>query len=92
MLPLAEREPGALLHDVLAMLADQGITRVLVEGGATLATAFLREGLVDRLYQFEAPLLIGADGLPAIHSLAVRGWTTPGAGGGSRSGCWARTG
>lgn len=73
LLPLAEREPGAVLHEVLAALADQGITRVLVEGGATLVTAFLREGLVDRLYQFEAPLLIGADGLPAVHSLAVRG-------------------
>jgi diaminohydroxyphosphoribosylaminopyrimidine deaminase / 5-amino-6-(5-phosphoribosylamino)uracil reductase len=34
--------------------------------------AFLREGWVDWLYLFEAPLLIGADGRPAIHSLAVR--------------------
>ena len=33
---------------ILATLAEQGITRVLVEGGATLATAFLRAGLVDR--------------------------------------------
>jgi diaminohydroxyphosphoribosylaminopyrimidine deaminase/5-amino-6-(5-phosphoribosylamino)uracil reductase len=73
LLPLMQREPGAVLHEVLAALADQGITRVLVEGGATLATAFLCAGLVDRLYQFEAPLLIGADGYPAIHSLTVRG-------------------
>ena len=46
-----------MLREVLAALARQGITRVLVEGGATLATAFLREGLVDRLYLFEVPLL-----------------------------------
>jgi diaminohydroxyphosphoribosylaminopyrimidine deaminase / 5-amino-6-(5-phosphoribosylamino)uracil reductase len=68
----AAEEPGAALREVLATLAGQGITRVLVEGGATLATGFLREGLVDRLYLFEAPLLIGADGRPAVHSLAVR--------------------
>ena len=59
------------LQSVLAALARQGITRVLVEGGATLATALLGAGLVDRLYQFTAPLLIGADGYPATHSLAV---------------------
>ena len=69
--PLDETRSGPMLHEVLATLAAQGITRLLVEGGATLATAFLRERLVDRLYQFEAPLLIGADGIPATHSLAV---------------------
>lgn len=71
VLPLSETHSGPMLHEVLATLAAQGITRLLVEGGATLATAFLRERLVDRLYQFEAPLLIGADGVPATHSLAV---------------------
>jgi diaminohydroxyphosphoribosylaminopyrimidine deaminase/5-amino-6-(5-phosphoribosylamino)uracil reductase len=60
------------LSEMLAALAEQGMTRVLVEGGATIATAFLRAGLVDRLYLFDAPLLIGADGQPATHSLAVR--------------------
>jgi diaminohydroxyphosphoribosylaminopyrimidine deaminase/5-amino-6-(5-phosphoribosylamino)uracil reductase len=68
LLPLAA---GEGLREVLARLAGQGITRVLVEGGAALATAFLREGLVDRLHLFTAPLLIGADGYPATHSLAV---------------------
>lgn len=68
LLPLAA---GEGLREVLARLAGQGITRVLVEGGAMLATAFLREGLVDRLHLFTAPLLIGADGYPATYSLAV---------------------
>ena len=35
-------EPAAGSREALATLAEQGITRVLVEGGATLATAFLR--------------------------------------------------
>jgi hypothetical protein len=33
--------------------------------------AFLRAGLVDRLYLFDAPLLLGADGRPATLSLGV---------------------
>ena len=33
---------------------------LLVEGGAATATAFLREGLVDRLMLYRAPILIGA--------------------------------
>ncbi|MEK0081928.1 bifunctional diaminohydroxyphosphoribosylaminopyrimidine deaminase/5-amino-6-(5-phosphoribosylamino)uracil reductase RibD [Benzoatithermus flavus] len=73
LFPLASEGEGAgELREVLATLAGQGITRVLVEGGAGIATAFLRERLVDRLYLFDAPLLIGADGRPAVQGLSVR--------------------
>ena len=72
MFPVGDGESEEQLRRMLAILADQGITRLLVEGGAAIATAFLRAGLVDRLYLFDAPLLIGADGQPATHSLAVR--------------------
>lgn len=68
LLPLA---PPAGPCQALAALAAEGITRVLVEGGATLATAFLRERLVDRLYLFDAPLIIGGDGRPAVEALGV---------------------
>jgi diaminohydroxyphosphoribosylaminopyrimidine deaminase/5-amino-6-(5-phosphoribosylamino)uracil reductase len=55
----------------LALLGRQGITRLLVEGGATVATALLRVGIVDRLYRFEAPLLLGSDALPAVGPLDI---------------------
>lgn len=54
------------LAEALAKLGEAGLTRILVEGGATLATAFLKAGLVDRLYWFRAPIVIGGDGLPGI--------------------------
>jgi len=59
------------LGSVLGLLAARGLTRVLVEGGATLAAGLLRAGLVDRLVWFQAPLLIGGDGLAALGTLGV---------------------
>jgi len=52
--------------EALAKLGEAGLTRILVEGGAILATALLKAGLVDRLYWFRAPVVIGGDGLPGI--------------------------
>jgi diaminohydroxyphosphoribosylaminopyrimidine deaminase/5-amino-6-(5-phosphoribosylamino)uracil reductase len=51
--------PG-LLEEELARLAKEGVQSLLLEGGPTLATAFLRAGLVDKLLLFVAPRLSGA--------------------------------
>jgi diaminohydroxyphosphoribosylaminopyrimidine deaminase/5-amino-6-(5-phosphoribosylamino)uracil reductase len=55
----------------LALLGREGITRLLVEGGAAVAAALVQAGLVDRLYRFEAPLLLGGDAVPAVGALDV---------------------
>jgi diaminohydroxyphosphoribosylaminopyrimidine deaminase/5-amino-6-(5-phosphoribosylamino)uracil reductase len=47
------------LADELAALAAEGVQSLLLEGGPTLATAFLEAGLVDRLLLFVAPTLSG---------------------------------
>ena len=57
---------------LLAALGERGIASVLVEGGATLAAAALREGVVDRLLCFCAPMFIGGDGTAMLGSLGVR--------------------
>ena len=59
------------LAAALAALGSRGITRVLVEGGARLAAALVRGGLVDRIAWFRAPSLIGGDGRPALDTLGV---------------------
>jgi diaminohydroxyphosphoribosylaminopyrimidine deaminase/5-amino-6-(5-phosphoribosylamino)uracil reductase len=56
----------------LRELAKAGLTRVLVEGGATLAAALLREQLVDRLSWFHASCVIGGDGWPAAQAFGVQ--------------------
>jgi diaminohydroxyphosphoribosylaminopyrimidine deaminase/5-amino-6-(5-phosphoribosylamino)uracil reductase len=55
----------------LTALAGQGITRLLVEGGPSVATSFLKAGLVDQIEWFRAPMLIGGDGLPAVGALGA---------------------
>ncbi|HJP21118.1 MAG TPA: bifunctional diaminohydroxyphosphoribosylaminopyrimidine deaminase/5-amino-6-(5-phosphoribosylamino)uracil reductase RibD [Alphaproteobacteria bacterium] len=59
------------LSDALAVLAERGVTRLLVEGGSQLAAGFLRAGLVDRLVWFRSPAVIGGDGLPAAAAFGV---------------------
>jgi diaminohydroxyphosphoribosylaminopyrimidine deaminase/5-amino-6-(5-phosphoribosylamino)uracil reductase len=49
------------LEDELHALAAEGVQSLLLEGGPTLATAFLAAGLVDKLLFFVAPVL-GGDG------------------------------
>ncbi|MGD9537933.1 MAG: bifunctional diaminohydroxyphosphoribosylaminopyrimidine deaminase/5-amino-6-(5-phosphoribosylamino)uracil reductase RibD [Alphaproteobacteria bacterium] len=52
-------------------LGERGLTRVLIEGGATVAAAFLRANLIDRLEWFRAARLIGGDGVPATAPFGV---------------------
>jgi diaminohydroxyphosphoribosylaminopyrimidine deaminase/5-amino-6-(5-phosphoribosylamino)uracil reductase len=47
------------LADELGALAAEGVQSLLLEGGPTLATAFLADGLVDRLLLFVAPVVAG---------------------------------
>ncbi|MGB6535056.1 MAG: bifunctional diaminohydroxyphosphoribosylaminopyrimidine deaminase/5-amino-6-(5-phosphoribosylamino)uracil reductase RibD [Xanthobacteraceae bacterium] len=54
------------LPSVLKLLADRGITRLLVEGGPTLASALLAADLIDEAYFFAAPMTVGTDGIDAL--------------------------
>ncbi len=56
----------------LRLLADRGITRLLVEGGGTLVASLIRNGLVDRIEWARASSIAGGDGLPAIAPFGVR--------------------
>lgn len=48
-------------------LAQRGLTRVLIETGPRLATAFLGAGLVDEIAWFRAPSRISVDAVAAFH-------------------------
>jgi diaminohydroxyphosphoribosylaminopyrimidine deaminase/5-amino-6-(5-phosphoribosylamino)uracil reductase len=59
------------LEATLDLLGARGVTRLLVEGGGHLAASLLRGGLVDRLAWFQAPVVIGGDGVPAVSGFGV---------------------
>jgi diaminohydroxyphosphoribosylaminopyrimidine deaminase/5-amino-6-(5-phosphoribosylamino)uracil reductase len=63
---LANRpDPGS----ALGLMRAQGLTRVLAEGGGALAASLIAAGLVDRLVWFRAPVVLGAEGVPAVAGL-----------------------
>ncbi|MGH1375994.1 MAG: bifunctional diaminohydroxyphosphoribosylaminopyrimidine deaminase/5-amino-6-(5-phosphoribosylamino)uracil reductase RibD [Alphaproteobacteria bacterium] len=70
---------GAILHEVpkydlnavLKVLANSGINRVLVEGGATVHTEFLKQKLCDELHVYRAPTCIGEDGVPVVKGMSI---------------------
>ena len=56
------------LEEELAGLAEEGVQSLLLEGGPTLAGAFLQTGLIDKLMLFVAPKLLGGDDAPSLFS------------------------
>lgn len=52
------------LPDLLDELGKRNLTSLLVEGGAEVHAAFLADGLVDKLYAYVAPKLIGGRDAP----------------------------
>lgn len=69
LLDVPEKNGRLDISKALELLANRGITRLLLEGGARLATSFLRAGLVDRLEWFRAPVVFGEGGLSAFGDL-----------------------
>ena len=59
------------LNAAMLKMAEMGITRLMVEGGAMLMSSFIRQGLFDQLYWFRSSGVLGADGLANICSLGI---------------------
>jgi diaminohydroxyphosphoribosylaminopyrimidine deaminase/5-amino-6-(5-phosphoribosylamino)uracil reductase len=65
-LHLRTRDPGTALET----LFDRDRQHVFLEGGPTLAAAFLTAGLVDEIVAYVAPMLLGA-GQQAVADLGI---------------------
>lgn len=65
---LRSRDP----REALAELFERGRRHVFLEGGPTLAAAFLRAGVVDEIVAYVAPVLLGA-GRNAVGDLGIAG-------------------
>jgi diaminohydroxyphosphoribosylaminopyrimidine deaminase/5-amino-6-(5-phosphoribosylamino)uracil reductase len=58
------------LASALENFAEQGLTRLMIEGGPTLIASFITAGLYDRLLWFRSPTLIG-EGRDAVADLGL---------------------
>jgi diaminohydroxyphosphoribosylaminopyrimidine deaminase/5-amino-6-(5-phosphoribosylamino)uracil reductase len=67
--------PGLGLKAVLHALAERGITRLLVEGGARVASSFVAANLVDEVWLLRGANPVGADGVPALDALPLSALT-----------------
>ncbi len=63
------------LDAVLKVLAEQGITRLLVEGGPTLAASFVNADLVDEALLLRVEKTVGADGIDALEGMPLTALT-----------------
>jgi len=73
-----ERGDGLDLAAVLKLIAGRGITRLMVEGGPTLAAAFVAADLVDEAVLFHSPTIVGPDGIDALDGLPLAALTQSG--------------
>jgi diaminohydroxyphosphoribosylaminopyrimidine deaminase / 5-amino-6-(5-phosphoribosylamino)uracil reductase len=71
VIDVASGAAGIELADGLAALAQEGLTRVLVEGGGQVAASFIRADLVDCIAWFHAPAVMGGDGWPAVQGFGM---------------------
>ena len=70
--PCKQAEAGGIdLEYFLKRCAVEGINSIFLEGGGQLAASFLKAGLIDKIYWFRAPILIGGDGIPAIGPMGL---------------------
>jgi diaminohydroxyphosphoribosylaminopyrimidine deaminase/5-amino-6-(5-phosphoribosylamino)uracil reductase len=63
------------LAAALNALAVRGITRLMVEGGPTVAASFLRQDLVDEAALFRSRKSLGADGVDALEGMPLAALT-----------------
>ncbi|MFY9892836.1 MAG: bifunctional diaminohydroxyphosphoribosylaminopyrimidine deaminase/5-amino-6-(5-phosphoribosylamino)uracil reductase RibD [Xanthobacteraceae bacterium] len=68
----AAQSDGRLdLAAVLKLMGARGVTRLMVEGGPTLAAALLAADLIDEAVLFQSSKFVGTDGVDALNGLPL---------------------
>jgi|SRR6056297_401857 len=61
------------LHAMVKILFDMEVMSILIEGGGTINHSFLKQELVDKVYTFIAPKILGGDdGIPAFKGSGIK--------------------
>ncbi len=75
LLPASAQGGRVSLPDVLRLLAERGISRLMVEGGPTVAASFVAADLVDEAVLFRSAKRLGPDGIDALEGLPLEALT-----------------
>jgi diaminohydroxyphosphoribosylaminopyrimidine deaminase/5-amino-6-(5-phosphoribosylamino)uracil reductase len=75
VLRTAERQGRLDLAATLKLVAGRGISRLMVEGGPTLAAALLTADLIDDAVLFRSDKVVGGDGIDALDGLPLTALT-----------------
>ncbi|MDG1438631.1 MAG: dihydrofolate reductase family protein, partial [Emcibacteraceae bacterium] len=59
------------LNEVMAVLAKEGITRLLSEGGGQVNASLIKAGLIDRIIWFKSSESIGTTGVNALYDIPI---------------------
>ena len=70
MLPKA-KDGRISLPEMMNSAIRAGLASLMVEGGGRLAASFVREGLIDRIEWFRAPILLGGEGRACLAALGL---------------------
>ena len=54
------------LENLIQILKDKGIKKLMVEGGSTVIGSFLKSNLVDDIFVYVAPMIIGGINTPTL--------------------------
>ena len=72
LITVSKNENGQIdLPEAMKILADKGLTRVLVEGGGLTVTSFLKESIFDRVLWFHNASILGSDAHNAFQDMGV---------------------
>jgi diaminohydroxyphosphoribosylaminopyrimidine deaminase / 5-amino-6-(5-phosphoribosylamino)uracil reductase len=71
ILRVAASPSGLDLPAALRMLSSEGLTRVMLEAGPLLSTAFWYADLVDEVVLFQSPRILGPDALDALDRIPL---------------------
>ena len=71
IIPVSGTPENLNIDEILTKLGQLEITSLLLEGGGGVYTSFLKAGFINKIHIFQAPILIGNDGIPMLKNLSI---------------------
>lgn len=69
IIKVSKNHYGLNIAEIIEELAKLNIKNIMVEAGAHIAASFLNQNMIDKIYWFRAPKIIGGDGINVFEAL-----------------------